>query len=221
MDKSINNEENRPVSGFSGLQFKAVGKVILSQGDQESLIIHADPEIRARITTEVKDGVLVISYDLDWRDWTGLNFIDKGSITFNLTMKDISSLTISGVGHLDAATITTSSLALKLAGPGSITVGTLQVNSLSVEMSGVCSIDVAGKCTDQTVTLSGAGSYKAPRLESAHAAVKLSGVGNATVWANETLDANLSGVGAVEYYGNCKISQKVSGVGVLKYLGNR
>lgn len=221
MDNPINNEESRLVSGFSGVQFKAIGKIIVSQGDQESLTIHADPEIRARISTEVKDGILVVSYDSDWKDWTGLNFIDKGVTTFNLTMKDINTLSISGVGNLDAASITTGTLNLNLSGPATITIGTLQVNTLAVEMSGVGTIDVAGKCTDQTVALSGAGSYKAPRLESERSVVKLSGVGTATVWANETLDASISGAGAVEYYGAAKISQKISGIGVLKYLGNR
>ncbi len=221
MDNSINNQESRPVSGITGLKFRAVGKIILTQGDQESLTITADAEIRARIRTEIIDGVLVISYESDWKDWTGINFIDKGVTTFNLTMKEINSIAISGVGNLDAAAITTASLSLALSGPATITIGTLQANSLKVEMSGVGSIDVAGKCADQSVNLSGAGSYQASRLESERTTVKLSGVGNATVWANEALDASISGAGAVEYYGAAKITQKVSGIGVLKYLGNR
>ncbi|KAF0111181.1 MAG: hypothetical protein FD147_1119 [Chloroflexi bacterium] len=102
-----------------------------------------------------------------------------------------------------------------------VTIGTLKVNSLIVDMSGVGSIDVAGTCLDQNVVLSGAGNYKSSRLESERTSVKLSGVGNATVWANQSLDAHISGAGAVEYYGNAKITQKVSGIGMLKYLGNR
>jgi hypothetical protein len=46
-------------------------------------------------------------------------------------------------------------------------------------------------------------------------------VGNATVWASESLDATLSGAGVIEYYGDAKVSQKVSGLGVIKYLGAR
>jgi hypothetical protein len=221
MDNQNNNQESRPVAGINGLKFRAVGKIILTQGDQESLVIHADPEIRARIHTEILDGILVISYDSDWKDWTGLNFLDRGVSTFNLTMKNINSIAISGVGNLDAASITTGSLSLTLSGPATMTVGTLQANLLNVEMSGVGSIDLAGKCADQVVSLSGAGSYKAPRLESQRTMVKLSGVGNATVWANEALEASISGAGAVEYYGAARITQKVSGIGVLKYLGNR
>ncbi len=62
---------------------------------------------------------------------------------------------------------------------------------------------------------------KGSRLSSARSTVKLSGVGNATVWASESLDATLSGAGVIEYYGDAKVTQKVSGLGVIKYLGAR
>ena len=220
-NQSSNFEENRPVSGFNGLRFRAVGKIILTQGETESLVIHADPEVRSRIRTEITDGVLVISYDSDWRDWTGINFIDKGVTTFNLSMKEINSIVISGVGNLDAASVTSDALSLSVSGPATITIGNVTANTLAVEMSGVGSIDLAGKVNEQTINLSGAGSYKAPRLQSHSTSVKLSGVGNATVWADDAIDAVISGAGAVEYYGAAKINQKITGIGVLKYLGNR
>ena len=222
MDNHLGNfEESRPVSGFCGLRFRAVGKIILTQGETESLVIHADPEVRSRIHTEITDGVLVISYNSDWRDWTGINFIDKGVTTFNLSMKEINSITISGVGNLDSASVASEALSLSVSGPATITIGNVTANTLAIEMSGVGSIDLAGKVTEQSINLSGAGSYKAPRLQSQRTSVKLSGVGNATVWADEALDAVISGAGAVEYYGAAKINQKISGIGVLKYLGNR
>ena len=221
MDNQNKNQETRLVSGFNGLQFKAVGKIIVTQGETENLIIDADPEIRERIRTEVKEGILWVTYESDWKDWTGINLIDKGMPNFYLTMKEVKSLSISGVGNLDAASINTDTLHLSLSGPATMTIGTLTANSLKVDMSGVGSIDVAGKCSDQNLELSGAGSYKAPRLESEQTTVKLSGVGNATIWANVMLYAAISGAGAVEYYGSPKITQNISGIGVLKYLGNR
>ena len=92
------NQEVIPVSAFSGIQFKAVGKILLSQGATESLTIEADPETRSHIHTEVKDGLLRITQDTDWRDWTGFRLIDRGLTTFHLVMKDIKTLAISGVG---------------------------------------------------------------------------------------------------------------------------
>ncbi len=221
MEQQDNNSEIRPLTGFSGIQFKAIGKILLNQGPADAISIQADPEIRARIQTEVKNGVLEIKYFSDWKDWTGINLIDKGVPTFNITMQEIKSIQLTGVANLDAASIVVDALDLKVSGPATVTVGTLTVNRLLVEMSGVGSVDLAGKCLEQTVTLSGAGNYQTSRLESERASVKLSGVGSATVWAKESLDVNISGAGSVEYYGPVQVSQKITGIGVLKYLGDR
>jgi hypothetical protein len=221
MENSTNNQEVIPVSGFTGINFKAVGKIMLSQGDTESLTIQADPETRERIHVEVKEGILWITQETDWKDWTGFRLIDKGMTIYHVTMKDITSLTISEVGSVDCAEIKSESLRFTLSGPGALTVGSVNVNSLNVEISGVGSVDVAGTCQDQNLTLSGAGNYQGSRMESARTTIKLSGVGNAKVWANESLDATISGAGGIEYYGNAKVNQKVSGLGVIKYLGVR
>ena len=221
MDTNTNNQEVIPVSGFNGIHFKAVGKVMLSQGENDGLTIQADPEVRARIHTEVKDGILWITQETDWKDWTGFRLIDKGMTIYHVTMKDIKSLTVSGVGSVDCAEINSDALSITLSGPGTLTVGAVKANSLAVEISGVGSVDIAGKCTEQNLVLSGAGSYQGTRMESQRTTIKLSGVGNARVWANETLDATISGAGGIEYYGEAKVNQKVSGLGVIKYLGAR
>ena len=76
MSEQIPNSETRPVSGFNKLVLKGVGSVILTQGAQESLVIEADPDIRSRIRSEVRDGTLTISYDFDLiSDVFGLRFI--------------------------------------------------------------------------------------------------------------------------------------------------
>jgi hypothetical protein len=221
MENTINNQEVIPVSGFNGIQFKSVGKIMLSQGDTDSVTIEADSEVRARIHAEVKDSVLWITQDTDWKDWTGFRLIDKGMTTFHIVMKDIKSVAISGVANIDCASVKSDVLGLTLSGPGTITFGSVKADTINVEISGVGSIDIAGTCTDQNITLSGAGNYQGSRMESARTIIKLSGVGNAKVWANESLDATLSGAGGIEFYGAAKVNQKVSGLGVIKYLGTR
>ncbi len=221
MEANINNQEVIAVSGFNGIHFKAVGKIMLSQGDTDNLTIQADPEVRARIHAEVKEGTLWITQETDWKDWTGFRLIDKGMTIYHLVMKDIRAITVAGVGSVDCAAINSDTLTVVLSGPGALTVGEVNVSTLNLEMSGVGSVDIAGKCTEQNLTLSGAGSYQGTRLESERAMVRISGVGNARIWVNEQLDATISGAGGVEYYGEAKVNQKISGLGVIKYLGAR
>lgn len=221
MSEQFSNQEKKDVSGFSALVFRGMGRIDLLQGDHEELAIEAQPEIRSRIKTEVREGTLYIDYDEDWRDWTGIRSLSGDKIVFKLTMREINAISVSGVGSLDTPRIETSSLTLAITGPGLLTVGTLRTSTLAVNLSGVGAIDLAGQTDEMTVTLSGAGSFKAARLEAGKASVRLSGVGTASVWAKNSLETSISGAGVIEYYGSPQLSQSNTGLGVLKFMGSR
>lgn len=221
MSDQFINQEKREVSGFSALMFRGMGRLDLLQGDHEELVIAAQPEILARIKTEVREGTLHIDYEENWKDWTGIRTLSGDKIVFKLMMREISAISISGVGSLDTPRIETGSLSLAITGPGLLTVGTLKTTSLVVNLSGVGAVDLAGTTDEMTVTLSGAGSFKGSRLEAGKAGIRLSGVGTATVWTRESLDASISGAGVIEYYGSPQITQSNTGLGVLKFMGNR
>lgn len=221
MSDQYNNEEKRDVKGFTALVFKGMGKVELTQGDHDELVIEALPEIRSRIQTYVHDNTLYIDYNEDWKDWTGVRTLSGDKIRFRLVMREITSLSLSGVGSLDCPRIESTGLSLALSGPSFLTVGALKCSTLKVSLSGVGSVDVAGTTEELDIALSGAGSFKAARLGTTKANVRLSGVGTATVWAKETLNASISGAGMIEYYGSPQITQSNTGLGVLKFMGNR
>jgi len=221
MTDQMSTEEKRDVSGFNALVFKGMGRVDLVQGDHEELVIEAQPEIRSRIQTTVENGTLLIDYNEDWKDWTGFRTLSGDKIRFRLMMRDITSLSLAGVGSLDSARVEAPALSLAISGPGLMTIGTLKANRLDASLAGVGSLDVAGSVDEVNITLSGAGSYKAGRLESVKTDIRLSGVGTATVWAKEELNASISGAGVIEYYGSPRISQSNSGLGMLKFMGNR
>jgi len=221
MSEQFSNQEKRDVSGFSALVFRGMGRIDLLQGDHEELVIEAQPEIRSRIKTEVREGTLYIDYDEDWRDWTGIRSLSGDKIVFKLTMREINAISVSGVGSLDTPRIETSSLTLAITGPGLLTVGTLKTSTLAVNLSGVGAIDLAGQTDEMTVTLSGAGSFKAARLEAGKASVRLSGVGTVSVWAKNSLETSISGAGVIEYYGSPQLSRSNTGLRVLKFMGSR
>ncbi|MGB8252357.1 MAG: DUF2807 domain-containing protein [Anaerolineaceae bacterium] len=211
--------ETRIFSGLTGLYHKGVGNVYLTQGDKDELRIEADPEIRSRIKTEVKDGILVIRHDNDFIEWMKIWTNGIEQLRFFLTIKDIRSIKLSGAGSLKAPAIHGDAFELVNSGAGSQTIENLDAHTFKVELSGAGSIVVAGKTMEQNVKLSGAGSYNAGRLESQKAVVKLSGVGSASVWVTGSLDANLSGIGSVEYRGEPQVSKHITGLGSIKALG--
>jgi len=138
------NQEKREVTYFNKMVNRGIGKVILTQGDHEELIIEADSEIRQRIRTEVRDETLFISFDFGWQDLFGLNFIGRGPIRFLITMKDIQALKLSGAGNIEAKSIKTDKLELSLSGAGTLHVDALISADLNCMLSGAGTITVNG-----------------------------------------------------------------------------
>jgi hypothetical protein len=71
------------------------------------------------------------------------------------------------------------------------------------------------------VDMSGAGNVEAGELESQTAVITMSGLGSATVWVTEALDATLSAAGNLSYYGSPSVSENVSGIGKIESLGEK
>lgn len=216
-ESSLN--EIRIFSGLSGLHHKGIGSINITQGNKDELRIEADPEIRSRIITEVKDGILIIRHDHDFTGWMAAWTKTLEPLRFFLTIKQINSIKLSGAGSIKSPAIRTDSLILGNSGAGSLMIEQLETQQFKVDLSGAGSIEVAGKTIDQEIKLSGAGSYHASRLESSKAVVKLSGIGSTHLWVTESLDVNLSGIGSVEYRGAPQVTKRITGLGSLKTLG--
>jgi hypothetical protein len=90
----------------------------------------------------------------------------------------------------------------------------LKAPAVKASLSGAGSISLKGDTKDVDLSLSGAGSAHFFDLLSENTKVRLSGVGDADVYASVSLEAHVSGVGSVKYKGGASnVSQHVSGVG--------
>ena len=201
--------ETRAVSDFNAVEFAFIGDLTITQGDEESLTITGDDNIVALIRTTVSDGVLRID--------AGAVNVGRPIVPlrYALTVKNLDSLSLSGLGNIEMPSLEGRDLALSLSGAGSLTIDNLAVTDLAVSLSGLGSANLSGEVNQQAVTVSGAGSYYAANLRSQAAAVQISGVGNAEVWAVETLSATISGAGNIEYTGNPQVVQQISGLGSI------
>ncbi|PKN86127.1 MAG: DUF2807 domain-containing protein, partial [Chloroflexi bacterium HGW-Chloroflexi-7] len=66
----------------------------------------------------------------------------------------------------------------------------------------------------------GSGNYHGQDLKSKNTSVKITGFGDATVWANTSLDVTITGSGNLEYYGSPKVTQTMTGFGKVNSLGD-
>lgn len=202
----------RQVSDFTRVELNGVGSLKITQGEQESLHIEGDDNILPLITTDVKDGALIIGIK------KGYTVKPTASLTYNLTVKDLEQVELNGLGDVSMNDLQTDAFSIYVRGSGNADIENLTANTLRVEITGLGDITVSGTVDSQTVVISGSGNYKAKDLSSKDAEVKISGLGSARLRVSENLDARISGAGSIEYIGDPVVQQKVEGLGDIEQV---
>jgi hypothetical protein len=181
--------ESRAVAGFTAVELGGAGEVRIDQTGTESLTIEAGEKFLPLLTSEVSDGTLRLG--------TKPNAIlmNRKSIKYRITVKDLTGLVVTGSGTMTAPKVSTTELRSRISGSGTIT--------------------VAGTVHDQRVHISGSGSYRAGDLTSKNATLDVSGSGDGLIQVSDSLDVRISGSGSVRYRGNPRISAHISGSGDL------
>lgn len=210
--------ETREVSNFHSVVLAGVGELNITQGDSEGLTIQAEDNLMPYITTQVENGILTINLK---SGITSGSILPTQPIKYALQAKTLDSVQLSGAGNINAPALKSNALKIGTSGAGKVNVAQIAAKTLDASLTGAGDMTLSGQVDAQTGTLSGFGNYSAGALQTATTALKLSGAGNATVWASQTLDVVISGAGIVSYYGSPQVTQKVSGVGSVKSLGNK
>jgi hypothetical protein len=182
--------ETREVGAFTAIDVSGVGEVVIAQGDTDSLTVETDDNLQGVVLSEVRDNTLHLSM----RSGTSLGYATR--MTFTVTVKGLTQITLSGAATINASQLSGDTLTVMHAGAGKVT--------------------TAGTMTEQRVTLSGAGSYDGAALASERATVDLSGMGSVVVNASKRLDATISGAGSIAYIGSPELYQQVTGVGSIR-----
>lgn len=216
--------EERNVSGFDKVLVSGAGRVIVTQGDSESLTIETDDNLMKYIVTKVEGDTLEIGF-------TNGTVLSPGGggrvlepsdgIVFRINVIDLSALTLSGAARFEVDQLETSDLDILLSGAGDIQMAGLKGSRLNVQVSGAGDVSIAGEVESQDIRLSGLGKYQAFNLESETASVVISGAGGADLWVLDDLDVVISGAGDVKYYGSPSVNPEISGLGRIQGLGEK
>lgn len=210
--------ETREASGFTGVEMGTFGRVVLIQGNIESVNVSGSDNLVPLVETNVRGGILYIEPK---EDFYVTSFTEENMLTFTVSAREIDSVTISGVGDLEMESLTTPGLTVTVSGGGYMRLNQLATDDLTIVLSGMGTVELSGEARQARVDLSGTGDVNAPDLRIETANVTLSGMGGATLWVTEALTGEISGAGGVSYYGNAQTNVQTSGVGEFKPLGTR
>jgi len=211
---SLTNAQERAVSNFDGVAVNGSIKAIIQIGNQESLRFEGDQDAIAELITEVRSGVLTIKNKSKRAEWTKKN--RNSQITAYITVKRLTSLTMSGSGSIDVqGMINSTELFTTLSGSGVIR-ASANVKTLNAVISGSGNLSLSGKANDANITVGGSGNFRGTTLQAETASTTISGSGSIYISANRKLNAVVSGSGNVHYTGNAAVEKTVVGSGGVR-----
>lgn len=226
--------EVRTFNGVDGVVLMGSGNVDIIHGSKNEITINAPADLIPYLITEVKDGSLQIGKrKKGWKKFRHFN----ENISYDIIVKDIDHVKVSGSGNLVADKLKGTSCFIKVSGSGNVNVGhvnggkiTVVVsgsgdismdnangNVMAATISGSGDIDIDGKVDELDITISGSGDFDGDDLKAEDASVDIYGSGDAVFGCKESLKASIYGSGDVVYHGNPSVNSKTKGSGDIRH----
>jgi len=193
------NAEVRNVSAFTGIKVSGGIEVYLSQAENYSLAVSAaDKENVANIKTEVRNDVLVITYN----DGNSRRNLSNKKLRAYISFKTLES--IEGSGACDFYinnSLSGNSLLVKLSGACDIK-GPVKLTNLSIELTGASTVKLSGNTQNLKLDASGASDIKNYDLVTENCIAKLSGASDVRITVTNSITASASGASTLFYHGD-------------------
>jgi len=200
-------EKDYGVEDFNRIKFEGAYNVKIVQGEKPSLVMTTTKQLHEKVKIRVDNNVLYVK--------SKINNLGSDEIKLTITVKDLEDIKIEGGVFLTSLGV------LKLKDLNLVVEGSAYINlKLNAEYfkaraSGGVNMEFEGK-TDHFYAISeGAGNIDADHLEAKIVECRVSGVGNASVFATEKLDATVEGLGKIGYRGDPSVNKQVNGIGMV------
>jgi hypothetical protein len=210
--------ETRQLDPFDAVKFEIIGTAQLTQGDDSSITIVAEPEILEKILTIVSGNTLLIKIDSE----IFTSSLDpKKSIQFFITSRKITSLQFNGNGAIAGSDLFGERFDVIHNGVGDINLLNINYDLINITHTGGGSIIISGSVSEQNLTMRGSGTYNGADLITNSIVVDLSGQSQATIWIERLLTATIAGDAKLSFYGNPNITKYINDDSKAEYLGLR
>lgn len=192
------NAEVRNVGSFSAIKVSGGIDVYLSQSDDYALAVSAsDEKYRDEIKTEVKNGILNISFNAGT-----FRFNSDRKLRAYVSFKTLESLEASGASDfIINGTYKGSSVKIKLSGACDIK-GKINFDNLQLDLSGASTVKANGYVQNLNIDASGASDIKNYDLITDNCVAEISGASDVKITVNKSISAKASGASSLYYKGN-------------------
>ncbi|HWI94317.1 MAG TPA: head GIN domain-containing protein [Flavisolibacter sp.] len=210
------NAEVRNVTDFHAIEVSGGIDLYLSNGDEAVAVSANNKEVRDRIITEVKDGVLKIYFD--WKKGLKFNLRGGNAMKAYVSFKALDKLWASGGCDVKMdGTIKSTSLKLNVSG-GSDLSAKVEVGSLTLDQSGGSDVDLTGTVTDMKIEASGGSDFSGYDLACDNCVIHASGGSDVNITVNKEFYAEASGASDVNWKGKAEVKgAHASGAGSVSH----
>lgn len=193
------------IDDVSAVVLDTSGDLTITEGDP-SLTIHAPAGILDRLTSEVRDGVLVLGRR------PGFASFGFAEIRYELTVRSLESIEINGSGDVES-TVSGEELTIEINGSGDVVVTGLDAETVELRADGSGDIELMGDAGSLAAEIGGSGEVESSDLEVRNASVSISGSGEVDLHVTDTLEVEISGSGTVRHRGGATVEADISGSG--------
>jgi hypothetical protein len=185
--------ETRNVDAFTGVRSSALVTIELKSGSPCSVTLEGEADAIKTVTTEVKDGMLVVAQD---------GHSKGGPVALTITVSDLKKIDVGGPTELKGVgTFAVDSLRIEGSGGADIDLN-VAARIVDVDLSGASTLHLCGTATTATSDLSGASDLRSGCLDAQKVDVSTSGAASASVMASQSVNAKASGASDVLIYGD-------------------
>lgn len=186
--------ESRQVQGFTNVSLTGVGRLDAAITGTESLTVRAEDNLLRYLVSEVRGDTLHLG------PVSRPSLQGTREIRWDLTAIELQSVTLSNATQANVSNLSN------------------QLFRLSAD--GAWNATAAGSTYLQELTLSGAGNYSAPNLESRVTIVDISGTVNAVIRVTGRLVGEITGPCQLEYYGDPQVELSITGTAKVRRMGS-
>jgi len=230
-------EEERPVSGITGVELATFGDLTIEVGDEEKLRIEAEENLMPYFETEMRDGTLVI------KQRQTVRIVSNRPVNFYLTVKELESIEISGSGNAKAPDLEAERFSIAITGSGDLRMGDLEAGRVNVRLTGSGDLRMGNLDADTLeVRISGSGDMAMDELLANTLEVDMTGSGGLDIGGGEVerqgvtitgsgdyrarylesveTDVRLTGSGSATIQVEEHLNASTTGSGDVRYAGN-
>ena len=198
---------------YNSIVVSGAMEVYLEKGTEGNVSITAEDNVLERVVIESDGEKLTISM----KNNTSIREAKKIKIT--VPVEDIAEISLNGSGTVKGKDILEgNSISLNLLGSGKIDIK-VDATTVDAKLHGSGLIQASGAAKDIEVKTTGSGNFSGKELLAENAQIYISGSGDSSVYAKNSLKARIQGSGAIYYLGNPSSNDvKVIGSGKVKPL---